>query len=30
VDMLTQWHQYITGWVFGRVFGMLSGDSSPM
>jgi hypothetical protein len=30
VDMLTQWHQYITGWVFGRVFEMLSGDSGPM
>jgi hypothetical protein len=29
VDMLTRWHQYIIGWVFGRVFGMLSSDGSP-
>jgi len=24
VAMLAQWHQYITGWVFGRVFGALT------
>jgi hypothetical protein len=30
VDMLTRWHQYITGWVFGRVFGLMSGGGSPM
>jgi hypothetical protein len=29
VDMLNRWHQYITGWVFGRVFGMMSGDGWP-
>jgi hypothetical protein len=29
VDMLNRWHQYITGWVFGRVFGMISSDGSP-
>jgi hypothetical protein len=30
VDMLSRWHQYITGWVFGRVFGMLAkDDTSP-
>jgi hypothetical protein len=30
VDMLERWRQYITGWVFGRVFGMLSRDGSPL
>lgn len=30
VDMLNRWHQYITGWVFSRVFGMLSKDDSPI
>jgi hypothetical protein len=30
VDMLERWHQYIIGWVFGRVFGMLSSDGRPM
>jgi hypothetical protein len=30
VDMLNRWHQYITGWVFGRVFGVMSSDGSPM
>jgi hypothetical protein len=29
VEMLNRWHQYITGWVFGRVFGLLSTDGSP-
>jgi len=24
--MLNRWHQYITGWVFGRVFGIMSSD----
>jgi hypothetical protein len=28
VEMLNRWYRYITGWVFGRVFGMLSGASS--
>jgi hypothetical protein len=26
VDMLNHWHQYITDWVFGRVFGAMSSD----
>jgi hypothetical protein len=30
VDMLNRWHQYITGWVFGRVFGVMSSDGSHM
>jgi hypothetical protein len=30
VEMLNQWHQHITGWVFCRVFGMMSNDGSPM
>ena len=30
VEMLNRWHQYITGWVFGRVFGVMSSDGSPM
>jgi hypothetical protein len=29
VDMLNRWHQYITGWVFGRVFGAMSRDGAP-
>jgi hypothetical protein len=29
VEMLERWHQYITGWVFGGVFGMMSRDSTP-
>jgi hypothetical protein len=29
VDMLTRWHEHITGWVFGCVFGMLSTDGTP-
>jgi hypothetical protein len=28
VDMLNRWHQYITGWVFGRVFGAMSSDGT--
>jgi hypothetical protein len=30
VDMLNRWHQYITGWVFSCVFGMLSKDDTPI
>jgi hypothetical protein len=30
VEMLERWHQYITSWVFGRVFGTMSRDGSPM
>jgi hypothetical protein len=30
VDMLNRWHQHITGWVFGRVFGVMSSGGSPM
>jgi hypothetical protein len=26
VNMLSRWHQYITGWVFGRVFVTMSSD----
>jgi hypothetical protein len=29
VDMLNRWHQYITDWVFGRVFGAISSDGAP-
>jgi|Tabmets5t2r1_1033131.scaffolds.fasta_scaffold25684_1 hypothetical protein len=29
VDMLNRWHQYITDWVFGRVFGTMSVDGAP-
>jgi hypothetical protein len=29
LDMLNRWHQYITGWVFGRVFGTMSSDDTP-
>jgi hypothetical protein len=29
VDMLNRWHEYITGWVFGRVFGTMSSDDTP-
>jgi hypothetical protein len=27
--MLNRWHQYITNWVFGRVFGAMSSDGAP-
>ena len=30
IDMLNRWHLYITGWVFGRVFGVMSSDGSPV
>ena len=30
VDMVNRWHQYITGWVFGRVCGVMSSHGSPM
>jgi Transposase, Mutator family len=30
VDMLNRWRQYITGWVFGRVVGVMSSDGSHM
>lgn len=30
VEMLNRWHQYITGWVFGRVFKMMSSDGSSV
>ena len=29
VDMLNRWHQYITDWVFGRIFGAMSSDGAP-
>ena len=28
VEMLERWHQYITSWVFGRVFGTMSRDGA--
>ena len=28
VDMLNRWHQYITDWIFGRVFGAMSSDGA--